>query len=258
MGKYSLSPEIKPIINKMGNVAFTAGDLLFDWISFEIPNGVTKITGITAKVAGAVSVPQDIDFNLIFAKSINGVAPLILGLSNGEDGAAGSAAHALLQRSRPNIIASYSFDGSDCTNGIGLGSYSIYGGSSVAGLDAKYPVMLYNDDASDPATEGYQTIYVAGFAVTSIDFGTNILIAGEHAADDLTIVVDGTPGADGVFCVGDIITAFHDDGSAEKAIGTVTALSDNLITVDAAPVIIPDNHEVCNLSPITFRMGLEY
>ena len=118
--------------------------------------------------------------------------------------------------------------------------------------------MLYNDDASDPATEGYQTIYVAGFAVTSIDFGTNILIAGEHAADDLTIVVDGTPGADGVFCVGDIITAFHDDGSAEKAIGTVTALSDNLITVDAAPVIIPDNHEVCNLSPITFRMGLEY
>ena len=82
-------------------------------------------------------------------------------------------------------------------------------------------------------------------------------MAGAHSADDLTIVIDGVD-ADDVFAIGDTLIAFDADGSDETTIGDVTAVAADLITVDAAPNIIADDDEICNLSPITFQFGLEY
>ena len=56
MSKYYLTPEIKPQINKMGNVAYTADDVLFDWTAFEIPTGTCILKSFTAKIMGTNAV----------------------------------------------------------------------------------------------------------------------------------------------------------------------------------------------------------
>ena len=38
----------------------------------------------------------------------------------------------------------------------------------------------------------------------------------------------------------------------------LTAVADDLLTVDAAPSLIAEDDEICNLSPITFQLGFEY
>ena len=123
----------------------------------------------------------------------------------------------------------------------------------------KYDNLIIEGDVNYAGTTaGYQTIWIAGVAQGAFDFGTACAIGtADHAADDLTIVVEGTD-ADDVFAIGDTIIAFDADGSGETTIGNVTAVAADLITVDAAPNLIADEDEVCNLNPIVIKLGLEY
>jgi|TARA_R110000824_G_scaffold349282_1_gene536136 hypothetical protein len=258
-GKYFLTDTIKPVIDKVGNVAFTSDDVLFDWISFEIPRGTCALKSLFAVVqgtAGAAGNERNID--LLFAKSVAGVAPPTLGDSND---AADTIKTATI---KPHLIGYYGINGSEMGDtGDGLVSYNVLGnGIQSASNKARETTELIIQGESTAnggsATQGFQTIYIAGIAQGNFDFGTDVLVAGAHSADDLTIVVDGSVGGDDVFTVGDTITAFKNDGSEPKVIGNLTAVADNLLTVDAAPVILPDDHEICNLNPITFRFGFEY
>ena len=251
MSKYYLTPEIKPQINKMGNVAYTADDVLFDWTAFEIPTGTCILKSFTAKIMGTNAVAANaINFDLYFAKSIDGVAPPSLGDANDAKNVIKTTA------ARPYIIAYLGLDADELEDhSDGLVGYNMLGEGNK--LVARPSVMLEGEPAYG-STQGYQTIWVAGLAGPGgQDFGTGVDIAGAHSADDLTIVTDGTD-ADDVFAIGDTIIAFDSDGSDETTIGTVTAIAANLITVDAAPSIIADDDEVCNLSPITLQLGLEY
>ena len=73
-GKYYLTEKIKPIVNKMGNVAFTADDVLFDWISFKIPRGTCAIKSVFATVAGTDGAAgNDRDMDLLFAQTVYSV-----------------------------------------------------------------------------------------------------------------------------------------------------------------------------------------
>ena len=258
-GKYFLTDTIKPIIDTLGNVAFTPDDVLFDWISFEIPRGTCAIKSLFAVVQGADGAgTNNRDLDLLFAKSIAGVAPPTLGDSND---AADTIKTAIV---KPHLIGYYGVNGSEMADtGTGLVNYNVFGnGRQSATNHATNPpsLVIQGEPFADggSATQGYQTIYVAGIAQGNFNFGTTVLVAGEHSADDLTIVVDGSVGGDDVFTVGDTITAYAGNGSAPKVIGNLTAVADNLLTVDAAPVILPDDHEICNLNPITFRFGFEY
>ena len=248
--KYHLTEEIKPQINLLGNIAFDAKDLLFDWTSFEIPRGTCNIRDLTMKLKGTLAATGNggLDMDLYFAKSINGVAPPSLGGSN--------TAPTVIQTTaaRPYIMAHHKIDGSAIEDaGDGMISFNVL--STRINVNG---VSTINGEPAYASTTGYQTIWVAGIAQGAYDFGSDVLVAGEHSADDLTIVVDGTPGGDDMFAIGDTITAFANDGSAPKVIGNLTAVADNLLTVDAAPVVLPDDHEICNLNPITFTLGLEY
>ena len=247
--KYHLTQEIKPEVNLLGNIAFTDLDLVFDWTAFEIPRGTCNMRALTMKIKGTLAADgnHDIDLNLYFAKSIDGVAPPSLGGSNTAPTVIAATA------ARPWIMAFHKIDASASSmDASGLISYNLFS------QENRPDVIIEGDPAYSTTTSGYQTIWVAAIARGALDFGSDVLVAGEHSADDLTIVVDGTPGGDDMFAIGDTITAFAADGSAPKVIGNLTAVADDLLTVDAAPVVLPDDHEICNLNPITFTLGLEY
>ena len=248
--KYYLA-EIKPNIDKMGNVAFTADDVLFDWTSFEIPRGTCAVKSIQIIMAGteAVAANAGLDFHLYVAKSVNGVAPPSLGDTNTAMNVISATA------AKPYIIAFQGIDGSVLEDSLdGLVGYNILGGGITA---EKFDRFVIEGEPTYASTEGYQTIWVAGVAQGAYDFGTGCDVAGAHSADDLTIVIDNVD-ADDVFAVGDTIIAFDADGSGETTIGDVTAVAADLITVDAAPNIIADDDEICNLNPIVIKLGLEY
>ena len=104
---------------------------------------------------------------------------------------------------------------------------------------------------------------MSAIAHGGFDFGTGCLVSGTHSADDLTIVVDGTD-TNVLFAVGDEVIGFEDgsgsttEGDNAITIGKVTAVAADLLTVDACPVDLPDNHEICHRHPVTLRFGFEY
>ena len=217
IGKYHLA-TIKPNIDKVGNVAFTADDVLFDWTAFEVPRGTCAVKSINIIIAGtnAVASSGGLDMDLFFATTVNGVAPPTLGDTNTAMNVISATA------AKPYIIAYQGIDGSVMEDsGDGLVGYNVLGGGVTA---EKYDNLIIEGDVNyTGTTAGYQTIWVAD-----------------------------------VFAIGDTIIAFDADGSGETTIGDVTAVAADLITVDAAPNIIADDDEICNLNPIVIKLGLEY
>ena len=258
--KYYLTEEIKPNIDTMGNVAFTADDVLFDWTAFEIPKGTAALVSFTAKMAGANGTAQKKSFDMFFAKSISGVAPPTFGDSNDAKNVIKTQAFRPYLIGYQRAIPSAEGDTADS-----LVAYNILGNGqgSDQGDRTTKPIILHGDPDGFPGdsthsktTPGYQTIFVAA-TIGTADFGTGVNIAGDNAADNLAIDVDGVD-ADDIFAIGDTVIAFDADGSGATIIGDVTALTDAIVTVDAAPTLIADDDELCNRNPVTLRFGFEY
>ena len=245
--------EIKPDIT-LGNLAFTAGDLLFDWVPFEIPLGSVELKDVSGYIMGTDAGAQAGElFNLVFAKSTNGVAPTSLGTVN----SAISSANSMLCRN--NIIGYYSVDFGEQADAVldSLISYNVFGKNYSTGTNPNFQGLVLEGEPGGATRAGHQTIYVAGIAEAGFNFGTGVLIAGTHSADDLTIVVDGND-ADKVLAVGDVIyAAAAADGTSATADMTITAVGEELITVSSAPAIT-DNFEVVPKNPISLRFGFEY
>ena len=266
MGKYYLTEEIKPNIDLLGNVAHTADDLMFDWQAFEIPKGTAAIKSFMFKIAGTNGTSQGKNFDVFFAKSIDGVAPPSLGVSNQSKSAIRSAA------CRPYIIAYHGVDMSLVEDQPdSLVAYNVLGnGKPETDISAPSTAPIIIEGESDfpgdsthsATTQGYQTIFVAVTCQT-FDFGTGVLLnqAGNQAASATAIdlVIDGTD-ADDVFAVGDKLISFvAANGSSPKLIGTITSIPDaDSIVVDAVAEAFDDDTEICNRNPFTFRFGIEY
>ena len=255
-GRYHLA-TIKPEIDKVGNVAFTADDVLFDWTKFEIPRGGCAIRSLNLIMPGtnAVAANGALQMDLYFATSVSGVAPPTLGDTNTAMNVISATA------AKPYIIAYHAVLGSEKEDSLdGMVGFNVLGKGAVTSATTQGDTaltILEGDPNYTGATAGYQTIWVAGVAQGAFDFGTGCDVAGAHSAGDLTIVIDNVD-ADDVFAIGDTIIAFDADGSGETTIGDVTAVAADLITVDAAPNIIADDDEICNLNPIVIKLGLEY
>lgn len=242
-------------IGPLGNVQFAADDLLFDWTAVQIPKGAASLSSITGYVMGLDEANQASSkiIDLYFAKSIDAVAPSSMGTVNSALTIAGTAAF------RRNLIGYISLDLDERTDSTDpLTSYNALG---ISFNDTKntfvYP-MVMQGEAEGSTSDGFQTIYVAGIAQGTFNFGTGVLIAGEHAADDLTVTVDGN-NANGTFSVGDeIVAANAANGAGEVAIGKITALTDTVITVDAAPNTVTDDFEVLPKHPLRLILGWSY
>ena len=248
---------VKPNLAAL-TTAFTATDLLFDWTPIEIPRGGCSIETIQMHYAGTngtAQTPKDIE--LIFAKSVNGVAPPTLGTSNGA-----ITSTAVAQAARPHIIGYKHLDVSAMVDtGVDLVAYNLLGSFS-AKPNVKMNIMLEGESAGYPSTKGpgYQTVWMAGLAIEGgEDFNTGVLLnetdSGALAAGGTALLdVDGTDPRL-VFAPGDELIAA--DGAL---IGIVQSVdSDVLITLEAAhTAALANDDEICNRQPITFVFGLEY
>ena len=236
-GKYHLA-TIKPEINLTGNVAFSVDDVLFDWTSFEVPRGACAIRSLNLIVPGtnAVAANGALQMDLYFATSINGVAPPTLGNTNVAMNVISATA------AKPHIMAYHAVLGKEKEDALdGMVGFNVLGKGAVTSA-------VTQGDTALTVLEGDPS-YAGGTACA--------VGSADHEANDLTIVVEGTD-ADDCFTIGDTIIAFDGDGSGATTIGNVTALAADLITVDAAPNLIADEDEICNLNPIVIRLGLEY
>ena len=235
--------EIKPTIQS--NIAFGAGDLLFDWTAFEIPNGAAVLQDISGYIMGTDGGSQGGElFQLIFAKAIDGTPPPSLGTINS------SLAADNTMTSRNHIIGYQSIDFGERADAVldSMVSYNVFGANfSTTTPYVHQPIVLQGDRAEGLASKGFQKIYVAGVSESTINFGTGVLANGNTVHPDNTLAVDGTT-APNVFAIGDAIySANASTGASVVDIGTITAVVSGTITVDYGTnsgITITNNHEI--------------
>lgn len=242
----------EPVITT-GATAFGADDAMFDWTPIQIPKGSCALASISGYIMGKNGDDQATSgiIDLFFARSINGVAPPTIGTINNAISKANAVAF------RRHLIGYMSLDMDERTDSTDpLGSYNAFGLAFNSTINNSYNPIIMEAEALSGDT-GFQTIYVAGASQAAFDFGTGVLAAGENAADNLAVVIDNGSGAASIaldtFAIGDEVVLA--DG---KRIGTITALTNVLMTVDAAPVVIVNDAEILPKFPLRFIFGWQY
>ena len=208
--------------------------------------------------AGAAGLNMD----LWFARSVNGVAPPSIAATNAD-----ARVKATWTQARTHIIAHKLLDGTAMENAVTytLG-YHVWDQLAVGDqVQNQIDIVLEGDANYAGTTSGYQSIWIAAVSVEGgEDFNTGVLIDGVQAiataADNPNGVALVTTGTDAniVFAVGDEVMAFDEDGTGPAVVGTVTAVTANLLTVDKVVAAIGDDDELCLRGPIQFNFGIEY
>jgi len=263
-GKFHLA-TVRPRVDVTGNVAYTQHDMLFDWHRFEIPKGgccIKSFNMIVQGVNGAAAA--GLDMEIFFARSVNGAAPPSIAATNAD-----SRVKATWTQARTHIIAHKILDASAMENSDTYTlSYNVWDQSAVGDQvqNQLQPggIMLEGDPNYAGTTAGYQSLWICAISTAGgEDFNTGVLIDGAQAVvaktttSSAALVTTGTD-ANIVFAVGDEVMAFDEDGSGPAKVGTVTAVSANLLTVDQVEEAIGDDDELLLRAPFTFNFGLEY
>ena len=252
---------IQPDITVSGSktTAHGGSDVLFDWVAVEVPTGAFQVRTISATIMGTDGAAGNShDFHLYYAKSINNVAPTSFGTGhavNTED---------LTAAFRRNILGFTFIDHDSHDDGDVLRAYSTYGmrtksGSDGTGFGPVGGVVLQGEP--NITRTGFQTIYIAGFAKGTFDFGTEIDLnmgSSANVAADTTgaSVVLTTSGTDPrhVFQPGDIVIG-HTGGPEMEVVSVDTATQ---MTVKNVTEQIDHAEELMLKNPINLQLGLEY
>jgi len=253
MGKY-FTVEIEPTIaGNLQATAFGADDVLFDWVSFQVPRGASKLVSMTVILRskdGDHQTAPKLDF--YFAKTVNNEAPSTLGTENsGVTGLPAIANHLL------GIC--YMTTGSWGQNSGESFAVGTTGGGS--GTD-NIPSLVLEGEINTGDNVGYDTLYIGGVAGNAIDFGTTVLARGGEAAGVTTVETDkganDDPDAELIFAPGDILV-----GATGAALGTVASIGafgsskqDIVFTAGTAEVL-DDNEEILCANPIRIILNFE-
>jgi len=246
--------EVKPTmpVAQQDDGDYVAGNLLFDWTSFQIPRGPAKLIGVTALVRGEDGADHPADMELIYAKTKDSgnTVPPTLGTTHAAISTGGWQNH-LIGASYLDIDAA----GSDDTD---LVTMSIL----HAAEDGDGLVLEAEPNSGD--TVGLDTLYVAGIARGAMNFSTTVLSRGGTTADGSVAVAatdkggDDDPDADLIFAPGDVI-----HGSTNGLVGTIKSIAafatnNQAITFTSAIAnTLADNDELYNISPITLILHFE-
>ena len=257
MGKYFDTGWLKtitPVTNQIGtaseDAAFGDQDIVFDWLAIDIPKGTHKLANASMIVQGTHGARQaEVDFQLWFARPVDGVAPPSLGTPNAVVTGTGHRKH---------MVGIVDFDATHA-GGDAFKFCSFYSTGTVSrsGALTSTPglIVATGGDAESSGTNvGMDKIYVAGISLgTTLNFSTNVLTTGTVSASTSStdITVDGAH-ATKVFEVGDVIQAMD---LAE--IGTITALTTTQITVDAVAAELANNDEILTTSPVKLKLSFE-
>tara|TARA_R110000787_G_scaffold129002_1_gene240786 strand:- start:310 stop:1098 length:789 start_codon:yes stop_codon:yes gene_type:complete len=239
-----------------GSVDVGAGDILFDWTAVDVPKGSSMLRSIAAYANGedGAIANSTSDIELVFARSVNGVAPPSIGVTNGVQTACGALRHHFVGFSR--------LEGAAATGTLSKLTFGVgYMNSSTNPTGFGLPLVIDLEPTSG-TNVGYDTLYVAAFLVTARNFGTGVLLdqAGDadyDASEDLqnSYIVDGVD-ATKIFSVGDQVYV----GDLDTPIpGVLTKVEPLLLTFSEtnSTVDISNNDELLNANPIRFKLGFE-
>ena len=258
MNRY-FNVEVKPTIPALDQHSgdFAAGTILFNWTEFEIPKGGARLIGITAIVRGKDGADQgNDDISLVFAKSIDNVAPTNLGSVRSTVSSGGWT---------NNAIGHFHLDGDSETTLGKLVVAEVYTSATSTFTNAG---MVMEGEPKSGSSVGYDKLYVAGLVRsvdgTSINFSTSVLARGGTTADGVAVEVptdkgsDDDPDADLVFAPGDVIHTL-----ANQPVGTVKSISafdtdhQDLVFEDPIGPTISDNSELYIINPIKLILNFE-
>jgi hypothetical protein len=254
--------EIKPTIpgeyQANGSATFSDNDVLFDWTAFDIPKGAARLTSISIVMSGTDGGAQsakDIDF--LFAKTVDGVAPVTIGNAN----ASASGAPIL----KNHIIGLGHIEGSTDYGGNTL-DYFIAGSTGSGAAGSHVPTIVLEGEPESGTNVGYDKLYIAGIcAESNISFGTKVLVRGAITAGNTTTIptdlqgsAEGDPNAETIFAVGDVIETGTGD-----TVGTIASISafdtdhqDIILTANNVEAIA-DNEELFNVNPVKVILSFE-
>ena len=254
MGKY-FTVEVTPTITASRQAAnssvYSAGDILFDWTSFQMPRGAARLIGLTAVMRGKNGAAQTIsDLDFYFAKTVDGVAPATIGTLNGSGTAAPIVSNHLIGMTRIDDGAGYGESGLDYFTIAKSG-----GGANVS----ESPDICVLEGETDA---GSSTLYISCITGTGTDFGTTVLARGGEAAGVLVVETDkgadDDPNADLIFAVGDTLHSATDDVLGKVASIAAFGSSKQDITFAAVTEdVIADNEEIFNINPIRLILSFE-
>jgi len=263
MGKY-FNIDVIPdcidgtIASNNGTADVGGSDIIFNWTAVDVPKGSCLLKSITAYVNGEDGAIANSlsDYELIFAKSVNGVVPPDLGVINAVQTACGQLRHHYVGAVR---LESTAIKGTVTKATFGVMFHS--GSVGQTNEHGQTPFVIDLEPASG-TNVGYDTLYVAGFQTTARNYGTGVLLdqaddADYDASADLqnSYIVDGVD-ATKIFSVGDQVYVADLDTPIP---GVLTKVEPLLLTFSKtnSTVDISNNDELLNANPIRIRLGFE-
>ena len=265
--------EIKPTIaaSKQHAGTIVAGDVLFDWTSFDIPRGGAKLEGVTVLVrpkGDAGPTPNNFPISLIFGKEGTDAHKDLTSTSSiGDPGDVAFLAGKLTNAIIGSIeIATADYIGPD--SAISTSCLSVATSSPVGSLilDSKYNSATRTGANSKVVpNDGYDRYYVAGIANGTFDFQSINAIAEDtdaSHANSQVITMDGTSmDCQEHFIDGDVVHIGTTVGTpaVDSLIGTIaSADSTTQITLDAvSPTELVDGDILYNIHPVRLILHFE-
>ena len=237
------SPVIVPTLKASSQHAtFDNGDIVFDWVSFDIPRGPARLLGATISMRSNDLKNSVAPLDLIFAKDAGtNTAPATLGTEN--------AILGLANFSRTDII------------GFLPGALADMTGEGVTATAVTYqttatpaPGLILESSPNSGGTTGTDRFYVGGLAGGQLDLTSNTTVDGTPATNQNnldTTASDDSPTT--VFAVGDVI---HDED--DRLMGTVASLATNDIVMAANLANAGVNaKKLYNINPIRIILHFE-
>mgnify|MGYP003124790764 CR=1 FL=1 len=267
MGKFfnvNLNPDVvasdisSHIATNKTNTDIAANDIIFDWHAIDVPSGSCMLRSISAIVNaedGAYGAGSLTDYELIFAKSVDGSAPPSIGIS----GSTGQLCFALRSHYVGSIMLDSIITKATLTN---LGFHVAYVAGENPSQDFNVGLPLVMDLEPGSGTNvGYDKLYVCAFQMAGRHYGTECDVnqsaydASEADPAVNTIVCDGVD-ARKIFSIGDTVY-IHDldtpiPGTLTKVEALKLTFSETNSTVDIA-----DGDELFNANPIRIKLGFE-
>tara|TARA_R110000824_G_scaffold6689_1_gene30847 strand:- start:376 stop:1167 length:792 start_codon:yes stop_codon:yes gene_type:complete len=229
-----------------------ASDIIFNWTAVDMPKGSSKLVSVSAMVNaenGVLASGSLTNYELIFAKSVNGVAPRPLGVVNAVQTTGFNVA--------PHYVGCYQLSSTAGKGTIQLSRFYVMYLNASAQLYGGTPLVIDLDPQSG-TNVGYDKLYVAGYQTSARHYSTGVIVDGAITSDtETTITVDGID-ANKMFEVGDTVY-LHD---VDTALGTIKSIAtDGLsITLNAAiagGTNLDDDDELVNANPIKLILGFE-
>ena len=258
MGKFfnvDVNPDIVAgdISTAFGDIG--ANDIVFDWTAVDVPKGASMLRSVSAFVNaedGAYGSGSLTDYELIFAKSVDGVAPPTMGVTN----AAQTGCFPLRHHYVGSVMLDSVITKATVTN-LAFGVAYVSGTNPSQDFNNGLPLVVDLDPIGG-TNVGYDKLYVAGFQMAARNYNTNVLADGAVDASSAlsTTITVKTVDATKLFSPGDQVYVMDLDtpipGTLTKVEAVTLTLSEANTTVDIA-----DGDELINANPIRLKLGFE-